>query len=187
MAALPYERRENETDPAWAAFVVYRDMGLDRSLTKVSQAAGKDRSLMEKWSSGHEWRKRVIAYDMEADRRSRIGALKGVEDMRRRQTKLALLAQDLVTLELSKLVEGAKKHAGASTVDPALVAKLLETSTKLERVVRGEPGEIIETHSADAVDLSGATTDDLRALKRIKVSIAARRAAAGDGENDTVH
>ncbi len=192
MAALPYERRSNESDPAWEAFVLYRDAGLDRSLAKVAQALGKSVQLIERWSSstrkeGHDWRKRVIAYDMDVDRRKRIGDLKGIEDMRRRQTRLALLAQDLVSLELGKLVKGAKKHGDASTVDPGLVAKLLESATKLERVVRGEPGEIIETHTADSVDLSGIPLDDLKAMRRVRAVLAAKREATADGESDTVH
>ena len=191
MAALPYERRDDETDPAWAAFVVYRDMGLERSLTKVSQATGKDRSLMEKWSSeakkGHGWRKRVVAWDLDVDRRRRIGALEGVQDMRRRQIKLGMELQELGGLELSKLITKAKKHKRAGTLDDALVLKLVEVGSKLERVVRGEPGEIIETHSGDALDLSDVSLDDLKALRRVKAAVAARRAAAEEDENGTVH
>jgi hypothetical protein len=125
---------------------------------------------------------------MEADRRSRIGALKGIEDMRRRQTKLAQDMQELGGVELRKLLTRAKKHKRAGTLDDGLVLKLVEAGTKLERVVRGEPGEIIETHITEAVDLSDVPLDDLKALKRVRAHMAARRAAADtDGENDTVH
>ena len=185
MAALPYERRKNEGDKPWEAFVLYRDMGLDRSHDRVASECSKNVSLISRWSRDHEWRKRVLAYDMAADRRKRIGDLKGIEDMRRRQTRLALLAQDLVHVELSKLVKGAKKHADAATVDPGLVAKLLEASTKLERVVRGEPGEIVETHINETVDLTGLSLDELKVMRTVRGKLAARRAA--DEENDTVH
>lgn len=187
MAAQPYERRKDETDPAWAAFVLYRDAGLDRSLTRVSQDAGKDRSLMEKWSSRHEWRKRVVAYDMEADRRKRIGDLKGVEDMRRRHTRAAIALQDLGLAELTKLAKDAKRMAKVTLLDPALILKLIEQGAKLERLVRGEPGEIVETHT-DAVDLSTVSTDDLKALRRVRQQLRAKSEAANtDVENDTVH
>lgn len=181
MAALPYERRESETDPAWGAFILYRDMGLDRSLAKVAAQLGKSDVLMSRWSSHHGWRKRVLAYDMEADRRQRIGALKGIEDMRRRHTRLAQRLQHLGHLELEKLVKAAEKHAIAGTLDSALVLKLIEQGAKMERVVRGEPGEIIETHTTDAPDLSGLTLDELKVMRAIRVKLTAQR------ENDTVH
>lgn len=186
MARRPYERREKEGDEAFEAFAIYRDMGVGRSLVRVGEQLSKSEVLMARWSGVHEWVKRTHAYDMEIDRRKHIGDLKGIEDMRRRHTRLAMMAQDLVSLELKKLVKGAESHANATTVDANLVAKLLETSTKLERVVRGEPGEIIQTTGNDAVDLTGLPLEDLKAMKRVRDHIRASAAASAE-EIDTVH
>ncbi len=173
MARRPYERRDSESDPAFAAFVLYRDMADERSLVKVAEVLGKSETLMSRWSVSHSWRKRVIAYDLELDRRKHIGDLKAVEGMRRRQTKLALDLQDLGGTELAKLIKSAKKHTKASTIDTSLVLKLIEAGSKLERVVRGEPGEIIETHTGDAPDLSGLTLEELRVMRRVREKLKA--------------
>ncbi len=187
MARRPYERRDNEGPEAFEAFTIYRDMGLDRSLVRVAAQLSKSEQLMARWSGTHEWVKRIRAYDMEVDRRKHIGDLRGIEDMRRRQTKLAMQLQELGALELKKLLKRARSYDDAGVVDDTLMLKLIDAGSKLERVVRGEPGEIIQTTGNDAVDLTDVSIDDLKALKRIKAQVQARAAAAAEGEIDTVH
>lgn len=74
---LPWERQPEESDQAWEAFVVYRDMLQvehdgsilgRRSYREVARRLGKAASLMDKWSVRHKWRLRVEAYDADLDR-----------------------------------------------------------------------------------------------------------------------
>jgi hypothetical protein len=74
---LPWERQPEESDPAWEAFVIYRDMLViehdgaisgRRSIREVARREGKAASLMDKWSVRHKWRLRVEAYDADLDR-----------------------------------------------------------------------------------------------------------------------
>ena len=186
--AAPYEKRENEGDKAFEAFAIYRDMGAERSQVKVAQQLGKNVALITRWSTTYVWRKRVHAYDREMDRRDQVGKLKGVEDMRRRQTRLALMLQDVGHLELAKMLKDAKNHAKAGTLEQGLVMKLIDLGTKLERLNRGEPGEIIQSNAGDAIDYSGLDLEDLKDMKRIQVKLRrAREAAEGDGDSGTVH
>lgn len=60
---LAWERQPDETSRAYEAFVIYRDLGPERSLTKVAQELGKSRSLMARWCSQHAWVDRVAALE----------------------------------------------------------------------------------------------------------------------------
>src|SRR5215212_12147936 len=61
----PWDRRPEESAPAFEAFCVYRGQGSQRSLRRVASALGKSRSLIFRWSSAHEWRGRALAWDFD--------------------------------------------------------------------------------------------------------------------------
>lgn len=176
--AAPYEKREDESLEAFEAFAIYRDMGAERSQSKVAAQLGKAVQLMARWSSGNKWTKRCHAYDREMDRREQVGKLKGVEDMRRRQTRIALELQELGAIELKKMLVDARTHAKAGTLEQGLVMKLIELGSKLERLNRGEPGEIIQSNAGEPIDYSGLDLDDLKAMKRIQTKLRIVREAA---------
>jgi hypothetical protein len=171
--ALPYDRREKETEPAFQAFVTYRDMGLGaRSIIAVSQQLGKSETLISRWSKLHDWVKRVRAYDIEVDRRKRLGELRAVEQMRTRQVKLAQQMQELAAGELQKVIRLAKKTKDAGAIDQGLILKLIDVGSKLERLNLGEPSEITQTNAdVDPFDLSALSVDELRALKRMRAKL----------------
>jgi hypothetical protein len=59
-----WERRENETAKAYAAFCIYRDLPVEsRSLSLAAEKLGRSLSLLEQWSARHEWVIRVQAYE----------------------------------------------------------------------------------------------------------------------------
>lgn len=67
-----WQRQPNETAIAYKAFGVYRDMGAERSLSKVREKLGRksgyERQLQE-WSSQHSWVDRAAAYDRQLEER----------------------------------------------------------------------------------------------------------------------
>ncbi len=63
MTKHPWDREPNESAKAYAAFVVYRDMGLERSIQKVAQKCAKSCSLLKRWSSDYAWVDRAWDYD----------------------------------------------------------------------------------------------------------------------------
>jgi phage terminase small subunit len=72
----PFDRRSNETDPAWKAFQCYRNMGEGRTLDKARKELGRREGYMrqlEEWSSDHEWVNRVRAWDDAEARRKVVG------------------------------------------------------------------------------------------------------------------
>ena len=61
-----WEQLESETELAYEWFCRYRDMGAERSLTKVIQKYNKKntyKSQLAKWSTKYNWTTRVSAYD----------------------------------------------------------------------------------------------------------------------------
>jgi hypothetical protein len=64
MAVNIWDRQHDETEKAYEAFEIYRDLGEERALAKVSAALGhKSSTGIERWSAKYQWRKRVVAYD----------------------------------------------------------------------------------------------------------------------------
>lgn len=67
----PWERREDETDLAWMAFRIFRDLGLGRTVEeawrkyseKRDLAGGKAQSHFHNWKAEHDWYERVEAFD----------------------------------------------------------------------------------------------------------------------------
>ena len=94
--AESWERQTGETAKAYAAFSVYRDMGVHRSLRRVAQESSKDPAQIFRWNKRHGWQQRIAAYDAEIDRQwrsrledERLGAARRHADLLAGQLKLA--------------------------------------------------------------------------------------------------
>jgi hypothetical protein len=59
----PWDRQPRETSKAYAAFVIYRDMGTDRTVRSVAEALNKSGTLIAGWSGKHNWVARAAAWD----------------------------------------------------------------------------------------------------------------------------
>lgn len=165
-----YDRLKAETDKAWAGFVCYRDMGPDRTIAKVAREKGLTVKHFEKWSRDHRWVTRVAAYEAWQDRKLREAGMRAAELMRTRQVKLAVSMQGLGARELGKLLSVAQEEPTA-TLNPRETREMITEGVKLERLSRGEPGEIVQ-QAQESVDLSPLSIDDLNHLKRIRALLA---------------
>ena len=132
----PWERQEYDTKKSFEAFCVYRDMGEERSIRKVAAQLGKSETLIARWSGNFNWVERCAAWDAEVDRIASIENLRNIRKMRERHAKLAVQAQDKVAEAL-----GVIDIYGARVGD---LARLLAEATKLERISRGDSGEVVE-------------------------------------------
>lgn len=143
-----FDRQPGEPETAWKSFIVYRDMGLDRTLEKTRVVLGKTNpgylKALEEWSREWGWRTRTEAWDREIDRRHRKEMFAEVERMRRRHVDLAVSLQDLGTVELRKLLAAANRAIKENVITGELLLKLIDLGIKLERQGRGEPESIIE-------------------------------------------
>lgn len=84
-----WARLPDETPPAWEGFVLYRDLGGDRSLAKVAQQLGKSLTLITRWSAEHDWVARAAAWDAHVDAYKLEAHLSAAEAMGQRHAARA--------------------------------------------------------------------------------------------------
>lgn len=136
IAPEPWEMQPEETSKAFEAFAIYRDLGPGRSIAKVGKELGKNCVTLEEWSTKYDWVKRAAAWDAEVDRVARQEQLNAIKKMRVRHAKLASDLLDKVEKEIETLQPGA--------MTPNEIARITEVATKLERISRGDVGDVIE-------------------------------------------
>lgn len=144
--AKPWERQDGETPKQFEAFVVYRDLGEERSLAKVGRQLCKSKALMDRWSSANNWVERAAAWDNEQDRILRQEQIKDIKKMRKRH---ADVASAMITAAAKGLKE-IMKHPEDMT--PNDVSRLVDVASKLERLSRGDTSEVIEERQGEAVN-----------------------------------
>ncbi len=156
--SAPWARRDKESDPAWQAFALYRDMGPERSCGKVAKALGKSTTLIERWCSTYSWVERAVGWDAHQDRVKREAQLAEVEAMGRRHAQQAqaymqvLMAPAVKILAKLRNPEEAKAFHDELEAMPAidaiaLIARLASQFPGLmraERLARGESTEHVE-------------------------------------------
>lgn len=138
----PWERQPKESDPAWEAFVTYRDMpeetGLKRSLSRVGQKLVKSTTMLSKWSSRHNWVKRVRAYDQYRD--DLAVAERAKQQKRRIQEEEKMDERHIgMAVQLQKLLlEAIKNTDPDNTSEKALneLTKAVTNAVNLERSSR---------------------------------------------------
>ena len=124
----PWERQKGESDKAFEAFSIYRDMGADRSLRAVGQKLGKSRALMERWSVSYKWLERVRAYENELEKEAREQAIKDRKEMIRRHIGFAKLMQ--------KKAQDALRELSVEDMSPKEIREYIRLATDLERLTR---------------------------------------------------
>jgi hypothetical protein len=132
----PWERQKGESAKAYEAFSEYRDMGARRSIAKVAEKLQKSNQLLGRWSRNHEWVKRAAAWDAEQDRIARQNQIEEIKKMRKRHTDLASAMLVKAARALQRIPEDEIKATD--------VSRMVETASKLERISRGDAGDVIE-------------------------------------------
>lgn len=136
----PWERRERETTKAYEAFCIYRDMGRERSLSKVAEKLQKSETLMGRWSRENGWVERAAKWDDEQDRIERETAqreqVKAIKEMRKRHA-------DLGNAMLIKAARALQKIPD-DEIKPGDISRMVDVASKLERISRGDVGEVVE-------------------------------------------
>jgi hypothetical protein len=127
----PWEQQENETATAFAAFVIYRDLGLGiRSTGKVAQELGKSTGLIHRWSSRWNWVSRCRVYDQELDRLIRERHMSELYQARDRHALLAREVQEKVLERLANM--------SVQEIPVAMLAQMLKIATDVELRALGD-------------------------------------------------
>ncbi|MDO4281339.1 MAG: hypothetical protein Q4C56_06880 [Peptococcaceae bacterium] len=145
--AKPWEQRPDETAKAFEAFCLYRDMApAERSQANLVKRYGKSARSVDVWSRRHAWVKRCEAWDGEQDRLAREAQLAQIVEMRKRHATLGADLLEKAAAALSALT--------AEEIRPADLSRMVEIGSKLERISRGDVGEVIESRDGgEALDV----------------------------------
>ena len=136
----PWERQATDTDKSFEAFTIYRDMGVGRSLEKVGSQLGKSPKLMERWSRYHGWVERAAQWDAEQDRiKLAIEEKERIEDIKRMRKKHADIASAMI-MKSARALNRLKEE----DIKPSDISRMIEVASKLERLSRGDVGDVIE-------------------------------------------
>ena len=82
---MNWQRQPAETNKAFEAFVVYRDLGKERSLEAVARKLSKSSQLLKRWSAANNWVERAGTYDdylAEQDRKAYEATRRKAKDER---------------------------------------------------------------------------------------------------------
>lgn len=165
----PWERQKGESQQSFAAFAIYRDMGDNRSLQRVSQQVAKRLQLMKRWSERDNWVARVDEWDAENDRIKRAAHTRAIVEMSERHAKLAVSVLNKV---VSRLI--GDKANNVMPIDPASLnardlATLLDIGVKVERLSRGEHSDslVVATKPGNLADLSLLSQEELTDLESL--------------------
>lgn len=145
----PWEKQEQETAKAFAAFQTYRDMGPSRSIAKAMQLAGaspQNVRVWENWSKEHGWVRRALAWDKEIDRTLREAELETRKEMARRQAEDAQALQDMLR---------EVREAMLADMRPQDWVNAWKTAVTIERLARGEPTENVKSEQTGTLNVNG--------------------------------
>lgn len=144
----PWERQKGESEKAFEAFAVYRDMGEKRTLTAVAEKLQKSGTLIRRWKDRWDWVERVRAYDNGLEKEARAKVIKDRKDMTERHIKIAM--------QLQKKALEALNSLEVEAMSPKDIKEYIKMATDLERLNRtleeeDSKGGETSTSLADAV------------------------------------
>lgn len=147
-----WDRQINELDGAWEAFVIYRDMAAEndgrRSLRRVGREVGKSGALIDRWSSEHEWQRRVQAFDRDRDATRLAEQAASIRRAARRQGRALEAAVMAVMAPVEAYLAKLREQGGAAgaysewtlrelAIASREAARLLPALVQAERLVHG--------------------------------------------------
>jgi hypothetical protein len=145
--ADPWDPWPGESAKAYAAFCLYRDLGLHRSLDEASRryhhrpgsaadtGPGRRRSrasgTIRRWAERWQWTVRAQAWDQHCARVKARQQVEAIAEMAERHVKEALILQNKAVERLRLL--------RPEELKPRETLSFLIEAGKLERLARGEP------------------------------------------------
>lgn len=145
-----WRQQPKETDVAYGAFVIYRDMPVnERSAVRVGSEYGRNMRLIERWQSQWFWVERARAYAAHLDEQHRKGQLLERAKMSERQAAEAQVIQRVLfaparalAVKLADLID--REALDALTLEQLyaltmVTARLWPAVARAEREARGAP------------------------------------------------
>ena len=141
---LRLERTKARAD---AYFIIYYDMGVERSLEKLGEhvhelGITKSTKTLARYSVQYNWQQRIIEEDTRRNDADLANADKRRSEMMTRQSKIGRTMQTLAVAGMLNLQDLMKN--GRLDITPQEIAKLAKDGTDLELRAEGEPTHRIE-------------------------------------------
>lgn len=140
----PWEKQDGESAVAFEAFVLYRDMGVERGQHKVAEQLSKSRALMGRWSRRWKWVERADAWDREQDRLERLALNKERRAAARRHASQFKALQTAALKFMEAKFGKAFDQIDAETMTIDQLIRIFDIASKGERLSLGEPETTIE-------------------------------------------
>ena len=162
----PWEQMPGESGPAYAAFLVNRDLGRSRTFKATADRVGKHESLMRRWATRHRWRERAWAWDLHQARQQETVVRQQRESLlRERLDDLDRMGR--ACLAFFRTMVRRDPETGEISFDPRftpqVALRFLELALKAQGAFdRPEPEDRSEERSA--ADLFGLADGELEAL-----------------------
>lgn len=159
----PGDRRPDESDQAWASFVVYRDQPPEhRSTRQVAKETGRSYKQISAWSARHQWVRRTAEWDAAQDRLFR-------EDMQRERRAMARRHARIAGAVLGKVVEKLQT-LNPEKLTAGQLAQLFDVATRVERQALGEPDRL-EHSGPDGgpIPIEIETNDELELAAELRI------------------
>jgi hypothetical protein len=148
-AIEPWDRHAGESDAAWAAFRIYRDLRGRRSYVAVTESLGRTPGYVkqiEKWGNKYEWVERAYRFDLDEDRRARDRMEERKAAMELRQEEIGRVGMEMILARLKggtvELEDGTVLDVDAldpSRWSPQVIAVLLREFRDTERLAHNLP------------------------------------------------
>jgi hypothetical protein len=129
--------RRWESPKAHQAFRIYAEMADERSMRRVAIQLGKSRVLIERWAKRWRWAERTAAYDGKLQEAQLAGCIKARRLMSERQSKTAVIGQDIALMALTKLQQRLQAKGKERGLTAHQAVRLFEACSKIERICRG--------------------------------------------------
>ena len=172
-AQLPWLRQPYDTDDSFEAFVVFRD-----TRPRKIRASAWDIPKHMEWCRANLWRERAAAWDAYLDEVHTNAVAKEVQessaDKTKRHMELLQMTHELVAREIAKHLKlSMTNDAPGGVLPPHVLAKFMDMSVRLERLIMGEPTERIGVDD-EGPDLSALTPEELVAYRAMMLKAARR-------------
>jgi len=150
----PWERAKYEPEAAFKYFAIYKDMGPDRSISKLQKVVGiKHPNFLFVMSSKWNWQERVREWDNEIQNIKNDAIFKAVEEMNKRHAKMAVGALIPLAIVIQKynaaleIPENLNNLAFKELHDMYIeIVKVMPNIVNVERKARGEATEITKNN-----------------------------------------
>jgi len=165
MDPQPWERQPYDTEESWPEFVAYRDSPRPRK-AYTYRPGRRNPVQVAQWIEKHFWRERVAEYDRHLD-----GIMLAEREALLTQSAKEIAAQHMSILQDARQVleqEFAKllatvRSSNLEVIKPRDLRALLESTVKLDRLIRGEATERVE----ETQDLSHLSEEELIQLENL--------------------